>query len=93
MTPRKPHYYSERALNEREVARTSERIRARQVREALELQYDAMFGPKKIRSILRIVPLAAPRNTSWLAYALSAGSSDVRAVTHAADHERNQARH
>jgi hypothetical protein len=64
MTLRDADYYSERPLNERRVAKTSERIRARIVREALERQYDAMLSPEKIRSILRIVPSAAPKSTS-----------------------------
>lgn len=64
MMLRKPDYYSTHALNEREIAMTSERMRARKVREALERQYDAMLSPKKIRSMLRIVPSAAPKSTS-----------------------------
>jgi hypothetical protein len=64
MTLRSADYYSERALNERELAKTAERIRASRVREELERQYDAMLSPKKIRSIMGIVPLKAPKSTS-----------------------------
>jgi hypothetical protein len=64
MMLRNADFYSERALNERELVRTAQRIRARKVREELERQYDAMLNPKKIRSILRIVPLRAPKSTS-----------------------------
>jgi len=63
MTLRSADFYSERALDDRK-GRTSERMRARKVREALVRQYDTMLSPKKIRSILRIVPSAAPKSTS-----------------------------
>ena len=64
MTLRNADYYSERALNERELAKTAQRISATKVRQELERQYDAMLSPKKIRSILGIVPLRAPKSTS-----------------------------
>ncbi len=64
MTLLNADYYSESALNEREFVRTPQRIRARKVREELERQYDAMLSPKKIRSILRIAPLSAPKSGS-----------------------------
>ena len=55
MTLHDVDYYSERALNERKLVKTSEQEKARRIREALERQYDAMLSPKKIRSILSIV--------------------------------------
>lgn len=63
MTLRDVDYYSETALNDRELAKKVQRARSRRIREELEHQYDAMLSPKKIRSILSIV---APRTAKSL---------------------------
>jgi len=55
MTLRDVDYYSETALNDRELAKKAEQARSRKIREQLDHQYDAMPSPKKIRSILSIV--------------------------------------
>jgi hypothetical protein len=55
MTLHDTDYYSEHALNGREVAMTAQREKARKISEALERQYDAMLSPKPIRSILSMV--------------------------------------
>lgn len=47
--------YSEHALNQRGLVKIAEREKTRRIREALDRQYDAMLGPKQIRSILSIV--------------------------------------
>jgi len=63
MTLHDTDYYGARALNQRKVVKTAQLKRARQIREALERQYDAMLGPKPIRSILSIV---APKTSKSL---------------------------
>ena len=47
--------YSEHALNQRKLVTTAQWEKAFRIREALERQYEAMLGPKRIRSILSIV--------------------------------------
>jgi hypothetical protein len=64
MTLRETDYYSEDALNQRELARTAQRGGARKIREELERQYDAMLSPMKIRSSLEIVPVRALKSSN-----------------------------
>jgi hypothetical protein len=56
-------YYGEDVLNQRKLVISAQREKARRIREALEHQYDATFGPKQIRSILSIV---APKTSKSL---------------------------
>jgi hypothetical protein len=55
MTLRDADYYSEQALNERELAKTAAEKKSRQIRKDVDRQYDAL---------LRSVPPEAPESNS-----------------------------